>query len=79
MVGVNNSQAICELGELPLSSVDPSRKQQGYEAAAMALSEDFSSCAVPDNVPHSTVMGGTSFGISRSERISGNRTNGVLC
>lgn len=35
VVGVNNSQEVCELGELPLSSVDPNRKQQGYEAAAL--------------------------------------------
>jgi LacI family transcriptional regulator len=35
VVGVDNCNAICEWGELPLSSVDSNRRRHGYEAAAL--------------------------------------------
>jgi LacI family transcriptional regulator len=35
VIGVDNSDAICVWGELPLSSVDSNRRQHGYEAAAL--------------------------------------------
>jgi len=35
VVGVDNTEAICEWGELRLSSVDSNRKKHGYEAAVL--------------------------------------------
>jgi LacI family transcriptional regulator len=35
VVGTGNNALVCELGELPLSSVDRNRRQHGYEAAAL--------------------------------------------
>jgi LacI family transcriptional regulator, galactose operon repressor len=35
ILGVNNDEAACEFGPLPLSSVDPNVHRQGYEAARL--------------------------------------------
>ena len=35
VVGVGNNEVLCELGELPLSSVEINYKRHGYEAAAL--------------------------------------------
>ena len=35
VVGVDNDETLCELAEVPLSSVDPAARRVGYEAAAV--------------------------------------------
>jgi LacI family transcriptional regulator len=35
VVGVDNDEAMCELAEVPLSSIDPNGRRIGFEAAAM--------------------------------------------
>lgn len=35
VIGVDNDETICELAEVPLSSIDPASRRVGYEAAAV--------------------------------------------